>query len=219
MGSSSSAISLSHSFEWRRMVIRLFKEIASRLTYIWSRLSLNLNLPNPLRLETLWDFLPGLLIGGERRHRHKHYRSLAEEQRWWDESARIRASFFAPLDARHGDGDGGVPLVTSYVPRLLPRYRDRRRLDDAASECELTPSVYRKWHRLVFPDKSAPSRRQIAKTIRYLSTRDRREIARIARLVSDEAAAQRGFSPSPVFRDLWTSWLQHKGPDLTVVFE
>jgi hypothetical protein len=143
------------------MVIRPFKEIASRLTYIWSRLSLNINLPNPLRLESLWDFLPGLVIGGERRRHHKHYRSLAEEQRWWNESARIRASFFAPSDARHrhghggagGGAGGGVPLVMSYVPRLLPRYRDRHHLHDAASECELTPSVYRKWHRLVFPDK------------------------------------------------------------------
>lgn len=138
------------------MVIRPFKELASRLAYIWSRLSLNLNVQNPLRLESLWDFLPGLVISGGRRH-HKHYRSLAEEQRWWDESARIRASFFAPSDARHGHGGGGegggLPLVMSYVPRLLPRYRDRRYLDDAARECELTPSVYRKWHRLVFPDK------------------------------------------------------------------
>jgi hypothetical protein len=55
--------------------------------------------------------------------------------------------------------------------------------------------------------------------IRYLSTRDRREIARIARLIPDEAATQKGFSPSPVYRDLWASWLQNKGPDLTIVFE
>jgi hypothetical protein len=55
--------------------------------------------------------------------------------------------------------------------------------------------------------------------IRYLSTRDRREIARISRLVTDEAAAQKGFSPSRAYRDLWASWLRHKGPDLTIVFE
>ena len=64
-----------------------------------------------------------------------------------------------------------------------------------------------------------PSRREAAQKIRYLSTRDRQVIARIARLVSDEAAAQQGFSPSSIYQDLWTNWLQCKGPDLTIVFE
>jgi hypothetical protein len=148
-------MSLSHSLEWH-MLIRPFKEIANRLAHFWSYLSVNL--PSPLRL-SLWDFLPGRGRGC-----YRHYRSLAEEQKWWDESARIRA-FFAPSDVRY---DGGrtkrassapeylipIPLIMSYVPRLLPRYRDHcQRSDDAAIECELTPSVYRKWHRLVFPNK------------------------------------------------------------------
>ncbi|KAI0303022.1 hypothetical protein BC826DRAFT_325202 [Russula brevipes] len=198
------------------MIIRPFKEIASRLAhFFWERLCL----PNLLRL-SLWDrLLPG-------RGRYRRYRSRIEEQRWWDESARARA-FFARSDARHGKPKlssppeclSPIPLVMSYVPRLLPQYRDRRRTDDAANEYELTPSIYRKWHRLVFPHKSLPSRRMATKMIRYLSTRDRREIARIARLIPDEAAAQKGFSPSPVYRDLWASWLQNKGPDLTIVFE
>ncbi|KAI0250597.1 hypothetical protein BJV78DRAFT_1127776 [Lactifluus subvellereus] len=195
------------------MVFQPFKEIANRLASFLSRLSL----PNPLRL-SLRDFLPGL-------GRYKHYRSPVEEQRWWDESVRTRA-FFARSDARHGKieisaqrGLTSVPLIMSYVPRLLPQYRDPCRLDDAANECELTPSVYRKWHKLVYPRENVPSRQEAAKIIRYLSTRDRREIARIARLVTDEAAAQKGFSPSPAYRDLWVSWLRHKGPDLTIVFE
>jgi len=205
-------MSPSHSLEWH-MLIRPFKEIANRLVHFWSCLSL----PSPLRL-SLWDFLPG-------RGRYRHYRSLAEEQRWWDEAARIRA-FFAPSDARHGKAKAStpgsvspIPLIMSYVPRLLPQYRDHCRVDDAANECELTPSVYRKWHRLVFPNKTLPSRSEAVKVIRYLSTRDRREIARIARLVPDEVAAQRGFSPSPIYRGLWTNWLEHKGPDLAIVFE
>ena len=36
--------------------------------------------------------------------------------------------------------------------------------------------------------------------------------ARIARLVSDETAAQKGFSPSPIYRNLWESWLRHEVP-------
>jgi hypothetical protein len=148
--SPSMSLSLSHSLEWHMLFIRPFKEIANRLAHFWACLSLPIP---PLRL-SLWDFLPGR--GG----RYRHYRSLAEEQRWWDESARIRA-FFAPSDARHGKAKvsstpeclSPIPLIMSYVPRLLPQYRDHCRLDDAANECELTPSVYRKWHRLVFPDK------------------------------------------------------------------
>jgi hypothetical protein len=151
------SMSLSHSLEWH-MLIRPFKEIANRLAHFWSYLSVNL--PSPLRL-SLWDFLPG-----HGRGCYRHYRSLAEEQKWWDESARIRA-FFASSDARY-DGRRAkkvsppehlspIPLIMSYVPRLLPRYRDHSRLDDAATECELTTSVYRKWHRLVFPDEVRPA--------------------------------------------------------------
>jgi hypothetical protein len=154
-------MSLSHSLEWH-MLIRPFKEIANRLAYIWSCLSL----PSPLRL-SLWDFLPG-------RGRYRHYRSLAEEQRWWDESARIRA-FFAPSDARHGKAKATpeclspIPLIMSYVPRLLPQYRDHCRLDDAVNECELTPSTYRKWHRLVFPNK-------VRSAIRLQESPDRKSV-------------------------------------------
>ena len=146
MRSSSTPISLTPSLEWH-MFIRPFKEIATRLAHFWSCL----RLPNPLRL-CLWDILPG-------RGRYRHYRCPAEEQRWWDESARIRA-FFAPLDARLGRVKGSapeylspIPLIMSYVPRLLPQYRDHSRPDDAANDYELTPSTYRKWYRLVFPNK------------------------------------------------------------------
>ena len=133
------------------MVFQPFNYIANRLAYFLSCL----RICNPLRQIriSLGNFLSGL-------GRYRRYRSLTEEQKWWDESARIRA-FFASSDARHGRVGGisahgclsPVPLITSYVPRLLPAYRDRssRRVDDAASERELTPSVYQKWHRLVYP--------------------------------------------------------------------
>ena len=158
------SISLSHSLE-RHMPIHLFKVIANRLAHFWSYLSLNLNLlplSNPLKL-SLWDFLPGR--GGRC---YRRYQSLAKEQRWWDESARIRA-FFAPSDARY-DGKSKIfspefhspiPLIMSYVPRLLPQYRDHCHLDDSATQCELPPSVYRKWHRLVFPNKVRPATRTV----------------------------------------------------------
>jgi hypothetical protein len=154
-------MSLSHSLEWHNMLIQPFKEIANRLAHFWSYLSLSLsaNLPSPLRL-SLWDFLPGRGRGC-----YRHYRSLADQQKWWDEAARIRAAF-APSDARY-DGRrtkylSPIPLIMSYVPRLLPRYRNHSRLDDAATECELTPSVYRKWHRLVFPNKVRPATRLLS---------------------------------------------------------
>lgn len=141
------------SLEWP-MVFQPFKYIANRLAYLLSCFRLR----NPLwRLRiSLGDLLSRL-------GRYRHYRSLAEEQKWWDESARTRA-FFARSDARHGRVGGvsasgclsSVPLITSYVPRLLPAYRDHpgRRVDDAAaSERELTPAVYQKWHGLVYPDE------------------------------------------------------------------
>jgi hypothetical protein len=139
------------------MVFQPFNYIANRLACLLSCLRLR----NPLwRLVTsLRVFLSGL-------GRYRHYRSLAEEQKWWDESARTRA-FFARSDARHGRVGGisthgclsPVPLITSYVPRLLPAYRNHsgRRVDDAASERELTPAVYQKWHRLVYPHEVRPS--------------------------------------------------------------
>jgi hypothetical protein len=130
--STPASMSPSHSLEWH-MLIRPFKEIANRLAHFWSYLSIRglsvFNLPSPLRL-TLWDFLPGRGRGCYRR-----YRSLADEQKWWDESARIRA-FFAPSDARYDDGRRAkkvsaseclspIPLIMSYVPRPLPQYRDQ----------------------------------------------------------------------------------------------
>lgn len=228
------------------MIIRPFKKIINQLAHFFLSC---IRRRNPLRL-SLWALLPG------RGCCYRHYRSLTEEQRWWDESARIRA-FFARSDARRhstsGEAKGPadpecpspIPLIMSYVPRLLPQYRDHHlRPDDAANDYELMPSTYRKWHRLVFPHEvrpanprgrssvkraitteflcslqSQPSLREAAKMIKYISTRDRKEIARIARLVSDETAAQKGFSPSPVYRNLWESWLQHKEPDLTIIFE
>jgi len=77
-----------------------------------------------------------------------------------DRGAKVVGRINENSDARHGKGKvsspeclSPIPLVMSYVPRLLPQYRDRDhcRLDDAANECELTLSTYRKWHRLVFP--------------------------------------------------------------------
>jgi hypothetical protein len=125
------------------MIFQPFKEIAKLLASFFSRV----HFPNPLRIRSFWDFLPG------HGRYYKRYRSLVEEQKWWDESVRFRA-FFARSDARHArPGLTSVPLIMSYVPRLLPPYRDHRRLDDAARECELTPLVYRKWHKLVYPRK------------------------------------------------------------------
>lgn len=132
----------SRALDWH-MIFQPFKEIAKLLASFFSRV----HFPNPLRIRSFWDFLPG------HGRYYKRYRSLVEEQKWWDESVRFRA-FFARSDARHArPGLTSVPLIMSYVPRLLPPYRDHRRLDDAARECELTPLVYRKWHKLVYPRK------------------------------------------------------------------
>ena len=124
------------------------------------------------------------------------------------------------------------PAATAAIPRSLPlgRCDDRMRADavrlskvaqngipQQGTLCYPTPGRPGLKSRIIV--QTLPSRSEAVKAIRYLSTRDRREIARIARLVPDEVAAQRGFSPSPTYRGLWTNWLEQKGPDLAIVFE
>ncbi|KAI0269363.1 hypothetical protein BC834DRAFT_967989 [Gloeopeniophorella convolvens] len=195
-----SVAALVRTLQWHTLVIQPLKHAASWLAAHLAR----------FRPRSLWDLLPGF-------GHYRRYYSRAAEQRWWAAAARGRAAL-APSDAHmHA---GVLPgLVTPYAPRLLPTYREPRASDDAARERALAPGVYRKWHRLVYPNEKPPSRREAARLIKYLSTRDRREIARIAHLVPDETVAQTGFRPSPVYRSIWESWLLYKGPDLTIVFE
>lgn len=65
-----------------------------------------------------------------------------------------------------------------------------------------------------------PALKEAAKQIQYFSSRDRREIHRISRLVSDEEVFGDGARRwTPRYATMWKRWLETKGPDVAVVFE
>ncbi|KAA1479066.1 hypothetical protein DENSPDRAFT_886400 [Dentipellis sp. KUC8613] len=160
-----------------------------------------------------------------RRPLQSHYETPEDEQRYWDTAARW-SRCLAPSDARLGGRAppagrylSNIPLVTAYVPRLLPLYREPVHIDEEAMEYDLPPDVYRKWHKMVYPTKRIPSVRHAERRIKNLSSRDRREISRIARMLPDEAVFRDSFVGTPMYRDIWTRWLDTKGPDIAIVFE
>ncbi|ETW84666.1 hypothetical protein HETIRDRAFT_425924 [Heterobasidion irregulare TC 32-1] len=152
---------------------------------------------------------------------HAKYASPADEQKYWAAAARGQRAL-APSDARARDAPQ-IPLVLSYVPRLLPPYRTRTRTrahtDAERAEYALPPAAFRKWHRMVFPGKNHPSLKRAAVLLKRYSSRDRREMHRIARLLPDAAVFGASFRWTPVYRDMWTRWLDAKGPDIAIVFE
>ncbi|KAI0314505.1 hypothetical protein OF83DRAFT_1174677 [Amylostereum chailletii] len=98
-------------------------------------------------LRPLCTLLPGLSP-------YRRYRTPAAEQAYWDTAARWRRALSAS-DARSFDPPPcltPVPLVASYVPRLLPRYRDAVADDEESAEYALAPATFRKWHKMVHPD-------------------------------------------------------------------
>ncbi|KAI0059361.1 hypothetical protein BV25DRAFT_1809277 [Artomyces pyxidatus] len=155
----------------------------------------------------------------------RHYASLAEEQDYWDSAARWKR-YLAASDDRLGGLNPplgrhltNIPLIMSYVPRLLPTYRESVIADDEESEYELAPVVYLKWHKMVYPGKKHPSIRKTTKVIKQLSSRDRREIYRISRMLPDEVVFHKSFQWTPEYSDLWASWLNSKELDLAIVFQ
>lgn len=54
--------------------------------------------------------------------------------------------------------------------------------------------------------------------IKQYSTRDRREIYRISRMVSDEEIWGNPFISTSRYRDIWEEYLERKGADVAIVF-
>ena len=53
----------------------------------------------------------------------------------------------------------------------------------------------------------------------HFSTRDRREMRRVARMLTDEEVFARKVPWTPAYRDIWRRYLETKGPDIVVSFE
>ena len=104
----------------------------------------------------------------------------------------------------------------------------------------MPPKAFCKWHRMVFPGPVSlninppfspcvsswptrqmhPTTKEAQEQIKYYSSRDRREILRISRLLSDEEVRNRRRTPwTPRYAKMWKDWLDTKGPDVAIVFE
>lgn len=138
-----------------------------------------------------------------------------EEKRYWATSARylrILGASNANTTPPH------VPLVTYYVPKLLPAYRSARHMDTEAAEYHLPARAFCKWHRMVFQGPLHPIPKQAESLIKSYSSRDRREIHRISRLLTDEDVFIGTVPWTSAYRDMWRHWLDTKGPDIAIVF-
>lgn len=63
-----------------------------------------------------------------------------------------------------------------------------------------------------------PTLHQAEALVKYYSTRDRKEMKRIARLESDRDVFEGSKAWTPFYHDRWREWLQTKGPDTAIVF-
>ncbi|KAI0366249.1 hypothetical protein BV20DRAFT_1038499 [Pilatotrama ljubarskyi] len=150
------------------------------------------------------------------RPRYNTYRTIAEEEEYWKASERTRRAYRAS-DAN--TTPAGAPLVRYYVPKLPPTYRERVEVGSEAREYQLSPRIFCKWHRMVFRGPMHPTLQEAAKHIRYYSNRDRREIYRISRFLTDEEVFCRKWRWTMRYAVMWRRWLGTKGPDVAVVFE
>lgn len=64
-----------------------------------------------------------------------------------------------------------------------------------------------------------PTLRQAEGLMKNYSNRDLQEIYRISRLLSDEDVFRGKGLHTTRYRDMWTSWLDTKGPDIAIVFD
>ncbi|KAH9916799.1 uncharacterized protein B0H18DRAFT_1087258 [Fomitopsis serialis] len=146
------------------------------------------------------------------------YATLEEEARYWTSSREAQRSLGAS-NANSTPPD--VPLVRYYVPKLLPPYRDKKdssSLDDA-DEYRISAKTFCKWHRMVFRGPLHPTLKQAGKLMKNYSGRDRKEMRRIARMLTDEEVFLHKIPWTPVYRDIWRRWLETKGPDIMISFE
>ncbi|KAJ8076177.1 hypothetical protein PM082_022162 [Marasmius tenuissimus] len=179
---------------------------------------------------------------------HDIYGSVEEEERYWASARRYRRRL-GESDARYqenyrresarsserlaqertreeafDDFERRIPVISGYQP-ALPPMRSRRgpgvERDDERQEYLLSNTAFCKWRRMVYPPGSQRpiTTPRAAKLKKHHSSRDRREIRRISRLLPNEAVFSPQWTWTPVYRVLWQQWLQRKGPDTCVVFE
>ncbi|KAI0637596.1 hypothetical protein C8Q77DRAFT_1086790 [Trametes polyzona] len=148
--------------------------------------------------------------------RYLPYSNPAQEDAYWRSAERARNALRAS-DANVMPPE--VPLVRYYMPRLPPLYREKVEVDPEAGEYRLSPRAYCKWHRMVFRGPMHPTLKEAVEQVRHYSSRDRREIYRISRQLSDEEVFCKGARWTMRFALMWKRWLDAKGPDVAIVFQ
>lgn len=167
------------------------------------------------------------------------YLTLKEEKQYWLESDLYRRQLRFS-DARFGrskiQSESPLPLVTYYTPRLLPAYRSLTSADMDASPYHLSAKNFCKWHRMVAPGSVSLTLMSVRRILnafpqthltlsaakilmKNYSNRDLQEIYRISRLLSDEEVFQGRGLRTTRYSDMWTSWLDTKGPDIIIIFD
>lgn len=165
------------------------------------------------------------------------YASPEEEALYWKASTEAQ-NRLSVSNANTIPAD--VPLVRYYVPKLLPRYRDtlERSQEEDGEDYRISTKVVCKWHRMVFRGPVSrlvsagtrvatytsrtqrhPTLREAEKLMKNFSSRDRREMRRIAKMLTDEEVFVRKAAWTSEYRDIWRRYLDTKGPDIVISFE
>ncbi|KAJ7235292.1 hypothetical protein B0H12DRAFT_999837, partial [Mycena haematopus] len=152
--------------------------------------------------------------------KYSTYGSAWEEDQYWA-AAELYGRRLRSSDARFGRAtraiEEHIPVVTSYVPALLPWYRQRGR--KKSSEYHLSVRAFCKWHRMVFPGPWHPKVAQALRLRENFSPDDKREIHRISRMLPDELVFGMTAKWKPKYRNIWRKWLtREREPEVNVFF-
>ncbi|KAJ6473157.1 hypothetical protein C8R45DRAFT_1012429 [Mycena sanguinolenta] len=177
---------------------------------------------SPVLVGFLWHLSPGILRRLQKplwpRKKYSTYRSALEEDQYWA-AAELYGRRLRSSDARlrgRGASEVRIPVVTSYVPALLPWYRQRRR--KKSPDYYLSLRTLCKWHRMVFPGPWHPNIAQAVKMRASFSGDDKREIHRISRMLPDGLVFGKTAKWKPKYRNIWRKWLR-KEREVNVVFQ
>ncbi|KAF7309907.1 hypothetical protein MIND_00363000 [Mycena indigotica] len=154
------------------------------------------------------------------RQRNVTYRSREEEDAYW-EAAKKYGHRLHSSDAHFVFSRGTCSPIDflSYVPALLPLYRQQKKSKFDTSY-EISLRTISKWHRMVFAGPRHPTISQASQMRKHLSTADKREIHRISRMLPDEQVfGRKAKSWTPKYRDIWRRRLARTDKDVSVFFE
>ncbi|TFK45504.1 hypothetical protein OE88DRAFT_1213597 [Heliocybe sulcata] len=148
---------------------------------------------------------------------YSKYRDIHEEARYWRSARRLQRH----LGNSNSLALSTIPVVLYYTPPLPPPSHGTATKDPETTESPLSPKSFCKWHRMVFKGPLHPTLKQAKSQIKNYSSRDRRMIYRISRMLSDEevfGSCGRRTRWSPEYQEMWRVWLERKGPDVAIVF-